>query len=328
MQTCFLAGSNGFSTPFIRKKKKISPIFEHLYDGLTSPLNREEKPEEKVSAQVLDMANAMRGTKRQPAIFLHGVMPRSGTVYFGEVLRLYPEVFAYPNKLWELPFMTHAGDLINYQEKFFQTYQQNRSQMEQNDLLCLFGAAMMNYLHSFVPEGKILLIKVPWMQFLNYFFTFFPKKRLLLLMRDGRDVVHSTIRTWPNRDFEDVCRQWDSSARIFLDLQEKFNSDEYRICFVKFEDLLQEPEDVTRGVLQTFDLDCQKFPADKIHNLPVRGSSAMQQEGKVSWSPVQKQTKYKPGGKWRSWSRQEKKLFKNICGETLIKLDYAENSEW
>jgi protein-tyrosine sulfotransferase len=309
---------------FSRTKKSFS-IFDHLHEGLTSQLNQEEKPERKVSDQMLEVASAMRGKNRPPAIFLHGVMPRSGTVYFGEVLRLYPEIFAYPNNLWELPFLAHAGDLIKHQEKFFQTYQQNRSQLQENDLLCLFGAGMMNYLHSFVPESKTLLIKVPWMQFLNFFFTFFPRENLLLLMRDGRDVVHSTIKTWPNRDFESVCRQWDDSAKIYLDLQKRFNPGEYKICFVKFEDLLQDPVSVTRKVLEAFDLDWLKYPEEKIHDLPIRGSSAMQKEGKVSWFPEKKGNEFKPLGKWCSWSKKEKNIFNTICGETLLKLDYAED---
>ena len=311
-----------------RKKRKKKSIFDHLHEGLTSRLNQAEKPERKISDQMLDVATVMRGGDRPPAIFLHGVMPRSGTVYFGEVLRLSPEIFAYPNKLWELPFMAHAGDLINYQGKFFQTYQQNRSQLEENDLLCLFGAGMMNYLHSFVPEGKTLLIKVPWMQFLNYFFTFFPRENLLLLMRDGRDVVHSTIKTWPDRDFESVCRQWDASAKIYLDLQKRFNPGEDKICFVKYEDLLRDPAEVTRRVLEAFDLDWLKFPEEKIHELPVRGSSAMQRDGKVSWTPAEKGGEFKPLGKWCSWSEKEKKIFKTICGETLVTLGYAEDLSW
>jgi len=314
--------------PFVRKAKQKSSIFDHLLEGLASPLNQEEQPEKRVSGEMLEIAAAMRGKNRPPAIFLHGVMPRSGTVYFGEVLRLHQDIFAYPNKIWELPFMTHAGDLIKYQEKFFQTYQQNREQMEQNDLLCLFGAGIMNYLHSFVPEGKTLLIKVPWMQFLNYFFTFFPKENLLLLMRDGRDVVHSTIKTWPNRNFESVCNHWNASAKIFLDLQKRFHNEEYPVCFVKFEDLLENPEVTVRNALETFGLDGEKFSAEKIDDLPVRGSSAIQPTGKVSWSPVKKDEKYKPGGKWLSWSKKEKTIFKSLCGETLLKLGYAENLDW
>jgi hypothetical protein len=163
--------------PFIKNAKNPPSIFTHLDNGLVSPLNQKQQPEKMISSQVLEVAAAIRGQNRPPAIFLHGVMPRSGTVYFGEVLRLHPDIFGYPNKIWELPFMTHAGDLINYQEKFFQTYQQNREQIGENDLLCLFGAGVMNYLHSFVPEEKTLLMKVPWMQFLNYFFTFSHARR-------------------------------------------------------------------------------------------------------------------------------------------------------
>lgn len=314
--------------PLTRKVKKASTIHDHLFKGMASPFNQDEEPEKRISSHVLEVAVAMRGENRPPAIFLHGVLPRSGTVYLGEVIRLHPDIFAYPNKMWEMPFMAHAGDLIKYQKKFFQTYQKNRERMDQNDLLCLFGASIMNYLHSFVPQEKILLVKVPWMQFLNYFFTFFPNECLLPIIRDGRDTVHSTLKTWPNRNFEKVCREWEDSAEIYLALQERFSAADYKVCFVRFEDLLYDPAVVVCKVLEAFGLDWEKFPVEKIDTLPVRGSSSIKSEGKVSWSPVEKKKEHRPVGKWQGWSNKERKIFKAICGKTLIKLGYAEDLNW
>ena len=311
----------------LRKKKRRTTILEQLYKGLVSPLNDVDSPGAMVSSHVLEVAMTMRGTSRPPAIFLHGVMPRSGTVYFGEVLSLHPDIYPHPNKLWELPFLAHADDLITLQEKYFQTYQQNRERMGENGLLCLFGSGIMNYLHSFVPEGKTMLVKSPRMQFLTYFTTFFPYENLVVLMRDGRDVVQSTIKTWPERNYVDVCREWEASTRIYLRLMGA-QADSGKMCFVKYEDLLSRPVDTAIVVFMTLGMRVDNFPAHAIESLPVRGSSSNRSEGHVSWEPVERNNSFSPGGGWRHWNSREKDIFKSICGNALIELGYTENLDW
>ena len=68
-----------------------------------------------ISEQALETARSIRGLGRAPALIIHGVMPRSGTVYVGELLRLHPDLYAYPNEIWELPFLRQTEDLLKVQ---------------------------------------------------------------------------------------------------------------------------------------------------------------------------------------------------------------------
>ncbi len=173
-----------------------------------------------VSAEATAAAARMRGRAHPPSVWILGVMPRSGTVYTGELIRLHPQVEAYPNRMWELPFLELSGDLLRTQERFLQLYNENRSRMRQHDFLRLSGGAFLSYLLGFVPPGRTALFKVPDVRYLRHFETWFPAERILLLMRDGRDVVASTLRTWPQHSFRQVARQWARATSLVLDYVE------------------------------------------------------------------------------------------------------------
>lgn len=295
------------------------------YEGFTL-----DSPDPEISGQALAAARSIRGPGRPPAIIIHGVMPRSGTVYTGEVLRLHPHLHAYPNELWEMPFLELTGDVQRTQRHFFAAYKKNRGKIGGDDFLPLFGASLIAYLYSHVPEGRQLLLKVPDVQYLNHFFAVFPCENLLLLMRDGRDVVGSTIRSWPGRKFAEVCTLWDKSARMVLHFQRHCSGDPDRVLSVKYEDVMRDPESFVTSACETFGLDRAAYPDGKIKELPVRGSSMVSAQGsaRVSWNPVAKPRDFNPVGHWMDWTPSQKRTFKKIAGQALIDTGYCTDLDW
>jgi len=278
-----------------------------------------------VSREAALAAGSIRGRGYGPAVFIHGVLPRSGTVYVGEILRLHPALHAYPNDLWEIPFLELSGDIMDVQKHFFKAYPQNRERMGEQDFLPLFGASLMAYLHSFCPDGKRLLLKIPDVQYLEFFPVVFPEEKLLLLMRDGRDVVSSTVRTWPDVDFAWVCRKWALSARAMLDFSEKGAGEPW---MVKYEDVIRDPAGFARQACRHFSLDQEAFPFGEINKLSVRGSSSIKSSGKVTWDASAKPEGFNPVGRWQAWNSKEKALFKSIAGEALIDAGYSKDMDW
>jgi protein-tyrosine sulfotransferase len=281
-----------------------------------------------VSKAALKSSKEIRGPHRPPAIIIHGVMPRSGTVYTGELLRLHPDIYAYPNELWEIPFLELSGELKNIQQLFFKRYKLNRERMGELDLLPLFGASLISYLYSFVPADKTLLIKVPDVQFLSYFPIVFPHENLLLLMRDGRDLVSSTIKTWPEEKFSKVCLQWKNSAQHMINFNhyQSLKRDNYQMF--KYEDILDEPAYFARNACQRYGLDINSYPYDEIGKLPYRGSSTLQTDGGVSWEPINSCQSAKTVGHWQQWPAKHTKQFKKIAGEVLIQAGYCKDQNW
>jgi len=282
-----------------------------------------------VHSHALSVANRIRGAGRDSAVIIHGVAPRSGTVYVGELLKLHPDFSAYPNNMWEIPFLETTGDLKDAQSHFFRAYKQNQERMGPDDFMPLFGSSLLAYLHSYVPEGKRMLLKIPDVRHLDCFYAVFPQEYPLLLLRDGRDLVASTIKTWPKDDFSDVCRLWDYGAKMILAFGQYYKNSERKFLIVKYENILDSPESFVKSVCNEFGLDPHYYPFDDIVDVSVRGSSrAAQKDGGVTWDAQKKPSNFNPVGHWLDWSDYQKRVFKEIAGQSLIDTGYCENNDW
>jgi protein-tyrosine sulfotransferase len=279
-----------------------------------------------VGAEALQTARRMRGS-RLPAIILHGVMQRSGTVFTGELLGLHPDLYSYPREVYEFPFLQMTGEILALHKDFVSAYENNRDKILQHDFLALTAAPLLAHLYAAAPIRQRMLLKVPNSEYLPYFYAAFPFENLLILMRDGRDVVTSTMRTWPNLNFIDVCRRWNYSARLILQCNKKF-SDRPSYFYARYEDVSRSSDKFVRAVCRRFGLDEDRYPFEKINQLPVRGSSVYRPGDEVSWEAVERPKQFQTIGRWKSWSEGQKKTFKKICGQTLIDLGYCEDLNW
>ncbi len=280
-----------------------------------------------VSKEAFASAKLIRGSNNQPALMLYGVAPRSGTNYVANVLANHPDIVAYPNEIYEIPFLRLTNKLNDFQTAFFKDYHRNIQHMQKNDFLPLFGASFLAHLFSFVPDNKVMLVKEPDVRFLRYFPLVFPNENLLLILRDGRDVVHSTINTWPSMNFKKVCQRWSDSCILILNFHEK-NKEKYLL--VKYEDILENPKSELTKILRHYKLNVDTYPFEKIESMPIIGSSTASKNNndKVNWDPVASTKTFKPTGKWNTWTARQKEDFKNIAGDTLIKTDYCNNLDW
>lgn len=280
------------------------------------------------SESALAAAQQIRGVGRPPALIVHGLMPRTGTVYMGELLGLHPDLYAYPNRIWEAPFLQLTPDVEELQAKFLRAYRHNVGKLANGDFLAVFGAAMIGYLYSFVPEGRRMLLKVPGVQYLDHFYTMFPHEHLLLLARDGRDVVESTLKTWPQLQFSVVARRWMRSARMALHCHTRYAARSEGYWFGRFEDAIRDPAAFVVEVCRHLDLDANRYPFDQIETISIRGSSALKSDGKVVWDPVARPQSFNPTERWRSWTSGRKRSFKRIAGQALLDLGYGEDLNW
>ena len=301
-------------------QKYLDYIFDHRsfeYLGAASP-----------SADAIEAAARIRGTNRGPAIMIHGIMPRSGTVYVGELLRYHPDLHAYPREFWEAPFLGRTADIEHLQQAFLWTHVHNEGKIGDNDFQPLFGASLIAYLHAVVPESKRVLLKVSGVQYLDRFFDVFPHEALLLLVRDGRDVVHSTVKTWPQIRFWMACLRWKRAAKMSLYVKNRFGENKHLFWFGRFEDAIDSPKDFATAAFERLGLDAAKYPWESIDETPVMGSSSLDAPGEVKWEPVEKPAGFKPTGHWRNWSAYRRIIFKAIAGESLVSLGYGREEQW
>ena len=260
-------------------------------------------------------------------IMLFGVMPRAGTVHVGELLSLHPGICPHPNRLWEVPFLENTSHLEAFQEGFFHGYEQNTERMGSDDFLALFGAAFVAYLHSFAPPDERLLVKETSMTALAQFPVVFPAEQLLLLLRDGRDLVASSVRTWPDMRFDDLCRRWASGAETMLDFVDQYPRPDYWL--VKFEDILDAPDAFIRDACRRFGLAVESYPFEAQKEAKVIGSSTMSAEGEVDWSQhLTAPEGFRPTGHWENWTAGQRRTFKRLAGPVLRRAGYAGDDAW
>jgi len=301
--------------------KNIRKYWKYVFDREAFDFS---PPIVQTSKLALSAAKTIRGGDRPPGIIIHGITKRSGTVYVGQLLSMHPNVCSFPNKLWEVPFLSLTGGIKGIQKDFFFEYEQNVERMGSDDFLPLFGASFIRYLHTLVPQNKRLLVKVPGAQYLNHYFSVFPFESLLVLIRDGRDVVTSTINTWPQIRFSDACRRWDRSAKMILACHQLFSArDDYWMA--KYEDAVRSPEAFVKEACSRFHLNPDIYPFEEINNLPVIGSSTTRKQG-LDW--IKKPENFLPIGRWQQWSAWKKTIFKSIAGQSLIRLEYSQNNGW
>lgn len=281
-----------------------------------------------VSKYALDASKKIRGQEREPALLIHGMLPRVGTVYVGELLRLHPDLDAYPRQIWEVPFLQLRDELLHTQEQFMCAYRHNAGKLGDHDFLPVFGAALLAYLQAETPTDKRLLLKVPSVQHLDSFFCMFPHEHLLVLLRDGRDVVESTIKTWPQLRFSFVCRRWRRAARMVLACHERFCQRTEGYWLARYEDAVREPQAFVMEACRRFCLNESRYPVKRIAEIAVHGSSSLSVKGDVSWQPVAKPKDFRPTGRWCDWPASKKRIFKQIAGRELVELGYASDNDW
>jgi protein-tyrosine sulfotransferase len=278
-----------------------------------------------ISADALATARIMRGT-HPPAIMIYGVAQRSGTVFTGELLRLHPDVCAYPRELYEVPFLNLAARIRRLQKDFLAAYKHNRKGIGKDDFLPLFGASFIGFINRAVPQGQRALLKIPDARQLAYLPHVFPFELPLFLLRDGRDLVESTVKTWPEVPFYAACRRWNLNTRIMLE-QQKAHAHEGREIF-RYEEAIARPRDFVERLCRHCQLDVGRYPFEMLDEIHVRGSSNLKQHGSVTWEPLEKPEGFNPIGRWRNWSARQKRIFKRICGQTLIESGYVTDSNW
>ncbi|NNF13908.1 MAG: sulfotransferase [Gemmatimonadetes bacterium] len=267
-------------------------------------------------------------------VFIHAPMVRSGTNYLSRLIRLNP-VFEIPRPVYEGRLLVHAELLREYSNLTAASWSQWMDESTDPDdvsagLLQGLGHGILHHLNSLLTPGKRLLIKTPWSLNLDLFFPLFPHAKLLLLVRDGRDTVESTMRSFDGRKYEESMRSWASGARRILDFTDGARigpaSTPWRL--LKYEDLVKEPEERMDEVFSF--LDEATDAGTEVDDVPVVGSSSHRGDSEeVHWEPLEKPANFNPIGRWEGWPDRLKRTFEKLAGQELVDLGYeAPGSNW
>lgn len=257
-------------------------------------------------------------------IFILGIMPRSGTNYLWDLLRCHPDCAPARAPIREDFFLQHADALVTYAATVRRSWDPAWG-VYADDVMKRLHESLGNALVDFlwVDRERRLLTKSPSVANLELFFDFFPRARLLVLVRDGRSVVQSCMTTF-GWDFDLAARRWAEAAEA-IHRFDRLHADSrlpYRV--VRYEDLVDDLEGTMRKALEVVDLDVDAFDFPTAAALPVRGSSAFfgPERHSVHWEPVTKDPSFSPNQRWHGWDAALRERFDWIAGPQLEYFGY------
>lgn len=278
------------------------------------------------TARIAALVRDIRGPEAPPAIFVHGVLPRSGTNFLADILALHPDVHPDPGRLWEFPLLYVADGARSLQDEFLFMFRENAQVMGRYDMLACLAAGWMRKLQA-EAGGKRILLKSPHVQNIGLFPAIFPDDRALLLLRDGRDVVASSLKTFGSRrfgrkGFTALADEWRLGCEAILAFGPGGTHAHPGMHVVRYEDLIRDLEPTVSTVLGAVGLDVSRYDFEALRKLPVRGSSASTSAMDQRWQPHAKPASFNPVGRWRDWPEARKRRFNAVAGPALLRAGY------
>ena len=262
-------------------------------------------------------------------IFILSTGRRSGTNFLFQLLLLHSSCRA-GNIVREDFFLTHANILQRYTDSVYRSWDKDwKGQFNSpNPLLPYIGAGLLSFLDDeslkAVEDTALttrLVTKTPDATNLSLFPQLFPNAKLLIMVRDGRAVVESDVKSF-KRSYEEVMHEWADAART---IQQFLSTDSARqALIVKYEDLYQDTEQEVAKILSFLELDASLYDYKAMRELPVFGSSQIVTEAKqqLNWEG-DKFAKFEPTKRWSHWDRSLHERFNWIAGHEAKQFGYS-----
>lgn len=176
------------------------------------------------------------------------------------------------------------------------------------------------------PRGYLLEKSPKNIFYVPYIKSIFPKSKLILIYRDGRDVVVSDQffkkdylkKTW---SFTESVTAWRRAMEAQISYTEK-----YDIFNCSYESLLSEGTTVIQKLLEFLEL-----PADAsiVQDLLQRSSFRSFTGRDPGQEDRRRFLRKGISGDWQNhFTEEDKKIFKELAGDMLIKLRYEKDMNW
>lgn len=289
------------------------------------------------------MTPSLRFATRQHPIFVLGILQRSGTNYLNNLLLLHPSIQP-PGTIWEDFHLAHADMLLNYAEATARHWPSQwkellSAEMGDGALLRHLGRGIIGFMESQNEKGRLqnprqheetgsvsLISATPSVMNLHLFFDLFPDAAPIIVIRDGRALVESGVRSF-GWDYEEAVRMWRSGARRIIDFTAD-SKNSGRFFLARYEDLFSRNQDLMSDIFQFLGLERSVYDFDAARNMPVMGSSDLAKtEGRVHWKAVEKRAEFNPLERAGNWSSEMRSRFAWLASREMELLGYRVEKE-
>lgn len=266
-----------------------------------------------------------RHTNRSRPIFILGITQRSGTNFLFDLLLKHPACGA-PAPIWE-DFFTSQLDILDTYVRSVSGWWDKGWKVDDDSVLRIrrhLGAGIVNFLQE-QTGGKRIVTKTPSVKNLQRFFDYFPNAHLLILVRDGRSVVESGIRSF-NWHRDAAIHKWADAARTIesFDASQSAKPSRGECLVVRYEDLWLNMEAELDRILDFVDLPKDSYDFSAAAEMSVRGSSSIreQESQKIHWTPIAKTPSFDPMSRFSHWGRARHERFNWVAGKHLATFGY------
>ena len=283
-------------------------------------------------------------SNRDP-VLIFGIAPRSGTNFLHDLITSHPDAgstFPIAEN-----FFNHFGTTLERYARQVTTHwavhgggwHDGIPEDADDALMASLGDGLLGFLRRYC-DAPVMVGKTPSAENLDLVFRLFPTARVLIVIRDGRAVVESSVRSNFGHQFgsryDVFTEQWTNGARAIDEFVTAFSEESDRYRLVRYEDLVVDLQAHLPAIISFCGLPLDRYDFDAADNLPVRGSSTFGQglhqppqsrTHNVSWEPIEKTEEFQPLRRWESWSSALHQQFNAIAGEYMQRLGYEIRTE-
>lgn len=264
-------------------------------------------------------------SKMTEIIFIHGILQRSGTNLLNQILLLNPTSIEPVLKIRENWFLHYSDSLYAYADRLFQIWsdpQWGGGNYSKADFYSTIGEALITYISKELPDlsGKALLSKTPSVQHLTRNFQMFPSSKVLIIIRDPRDVAASAFKSW-GRPVKQSIYNWNVAAKSIVEFERHTPPDRYFL--LRYEDLISNRAEWVRKCIKFLGFVEEAYPWHALDHLPIFGSS---EEGK-NWQVKSTSPSFRSIGRWKKLSSQQIHYLSNMESSFLDYFGYTNKEE-
>lgn len=255
-------------------------------------------------------------------LFLYGVSPRCGTNHLNHMISLHPDV-TFPRYLQEDEFASEMSTLVDMADRLDLRWRFNLERQERDatvptgsDVCEALGKAMTDlYIKqpTYHTNRSFLLLKSPKPFGIEHIHRFFPDACPIVLIRDGKSVVESSLRSF-GESFEynvDVFNQYAHALRSAVDYW-KYHGLKF-LC-VRYEALVNDRNTTIRQALEACGLDSSKYDFAHHEDDKVMGSCETRKDNRWVWQISEKHENFNPLERSSHWSCGQILHYKEVCG--------------
>lgn len=246
--------------------------------------------------------------------FILGIHQRSGTNFLSDLLALHPRCTR-PKFLHEDFFCFAAPHLARFVETLHENWDGWREAYSGETMGLILGQCLCGILQREAEEpGKLLVSKTPRADNIAHFPWLFPEHPLLVLVRDGRAVVESSVKSF-KWTYKEAMTRWATGAQRILEFHRDHRRTKVPYLIIRYEDLVLDLEQQLCRILAFLKLPEREYDFAAAKELPVRGSSELVIQGEqLHWEAMPKRETFNPLARGQDWSSMTDIQFQALAG--------------